>query len=243
MKQNKYDDPVFFEKYGKMERSQKGLDGAGEWKTLEKMLPDFVGKRVLDLGCGYGWHCRYALEHGAAQVVGVDISQRMLEAAQSKSDGRITYRCLPMEDIAFPGNAFDVVISSLALHYVPSFEAIAGKVYALLSPGGDFVFSVEHPIFTAQGGQEFIRDSEGKPLHFPVDRYFMQGQRDTSFLGEKVIKYHRTLEAYAGGLISCGFAITGLAEPMPPEHLLDTVPGMRDELRRPMMLILSAQKR
>lgn len=242
MKQNKYDDPVFFEKYGKMERSQKGLSGAGEWKTLEKMLPDFAGRRVLDLGCGYGWHCRYALEHGALRVTGVDISQRMLDMAKSKSDGRIEYLRLPMEDIAFPDNAFDVVISSLALHYVPSFEAIAGKVHALLSPGGDFVFSVEHPIFTAQGSQEFIRDAAGNALYFPVDRYFAQGQRDTRFLGEPVVKYHRTLEAYAGGLINCGFAITGLAEPAPPEHLQNAFPGMREELRRPMMLILSARK-
>ena len=51
-----------------MDRSKKGLDGAGEWKTLENMLPDFQGKKVLDLGCGYGWHCEYAADHGAAEV-------------------------------------------------------------------------------------------------------------------------------------------------------------------------------
>jgi len=54
MKLNKYDDIVLFEKYSKMERSTKGLSGAGEWKTLQKLLPDFKDKRVLDLGCGFG---------------------------------------------------------------------------------------------------------------------------------------------------------------------------------------------
>lgn len=58
MKQNKYDDIVFFEKYSKMDRSTKGLAGAGEWKTLQKLLPDFKDKCVLDLGCGFGWHCQ-----------------------------------------------------------------------------------------------------------------------------------------------------------------------------------------
>ena len=77
MKENKYDDPLFFEKYRQMERSQKGLDGAGEWNTLKKMLPDFEGKTVLDLGCGYGWHCEYAAQHGAVKVIGVDISEKM----------------------------------------------------------------------------------------------------------------------------------------------------------------------
>jgi hypothetical protein len=50
MKQNKYNDPVFFDKYSKMRRSILGLSGAGEWKTLEKMLPEFSNKRVLDMG-------------------------------------------------------------------------------------------------------------------------------------------------------------------------------------------------
>ena len=46
MKENKYDDPLFFEKYSQMDRSKKGLDGAGEWKTLENMLPDFQGNPI-----------------------------------------------------------------------------------------------------------------------------------------------------------------------------------------------------
>ena len=50
MKENKYDDNIFFQKYSQMSRSQKGLAGAGEWETLKKMLPDFKGKRALDLG-------------------------------------------------------------------------------------------------------------------------------------------------------------------------------------------------
>ena len=40
MKENKYDDPVFFEKYSQMERSKKGLEGAGEWYELKKLIPD-----------------------------------------------------------------------------------------------------------------------------------------------------------------------------------------------------------
>lgn len=64
MKENKYDEEIFFEKYSRMDRSRQGLQAAGEWSELQKLLPDFTGKRVLDLGCGYGWHCRYAAEQG-----------------------------------------------------------------------------------------------------------------------------------------------------------------------------------
>ena len=42
-------------------------------------------------------------------------------------------------------------------------------------------------------------------------------------------------------LIDCGFTLRAVAEPMPPEDMLD-LPGMKDEMRRPMMLIVKAQK-
>ena len=47
MKENKYDDNTFFQKYSQMSRSQQGLAGAGEWETLRQLLQDFRDKRVL----------------------------------------------------------------------------------------------------------------------------------------------------------------------------------------------------
>lgn len=64
MKQNIYDDPGFFERYSAMPRSVEGLRQAGEWHELRAMLPPLQGRSLLDLGCGFGWHCRYAAEQG-----------------------------------------------------------------------------------------------------------------------------------------------------------------------------------
>ena len=89
MKENKYDDPRFFEQYSQMTRSRQGLQGAGEWRELQKLLPDFSGKRVLDLGCGYGWHCAYAAQKGAVSVLGVDLSEKMLQTAREKNSGAV----------------------------------------------------------------------------------------------------------------------------------------------------------
>lgn len=83
---------------------------------------------------------------------------------------------------------------------------------------------------------------EGKPAHWPVDHYFQEGVRHARFLGEDVTKYHKTLTTYVNGLIKAGFCITHLVEPQPDESMLDTVPEMRDELRRPMMLLIAARK-
>ena len=243
MSQNKYDDATFFRKYSQMRRSVQGLEGAGEWGTLEKMLPSFGGKRVLDLGCGFGWHCQYAVEHGAASVVGVDISERMLAVAIEKTSKEIEYMHRSIEDVRFARDSFDVVISSLALHYVELFEAVLEHIAAWLVVDGDLVFSVEHPIFTSQGSQDWCYDSKGNIRHFPVDNYFHEGTRETTFLGEGVVKYHRTLTTYLNRLIQSGFEVTGVVEPQPDETMLRIDADMRNELRRPMMLIVSAKKR
>ena len=243
MRENKYDNPVFFAKYAQMDRSHLGLKGAGEWQTLEPMLPDFAGRDVLDLGCGYGWHCAYAAEHGARSVLGLDISRKMLAVAREQHAASvIEYRQAAMEDADFADGSFDVVLSSLAFHYVADFGQLVRKTARWLRPGGDFVFSCEHPVFTAEGSQDWYRDENGNILHFPVDNYYIEGERQAVFLGERVTKYHRTLTSYVGALLSNGFALTGLAEPQPPQEMVDTIPDMADELRRPMMLILAAKK-
>lgn len=242
MKENKYDDQVFFQKYSEMTRSRQGLAGAGEWPELQKLLPDFQGLSVLDVGCGYGWHCKYAAEHGAAYVLGTDISRKMLKtAAAQNSGGNIEYRLSAMEDLQFPDASFDVVLSSLAFHYAADFPALVQNIGRWLRPGGKLVFSVEHPVFTAYGSQDWYYDENGNILHFPVDNYYLEGKRDAVFLGERVTKYHRTLTSYLGTLLENGFQLQRVVEPKPPEHMMD-LPGMENELRRPMMLLVSARK-
>lgn len=245
MKENKYDDAAFFDKYSMMPRSKEGLAAAGEWHVLRGMLPAFEGKRVLDLGCGFGWHCRYAVEQGAASVVGIDLSERMLAEARAMTDSpAISYLCMPIEDIDFPAGSFDVAISSLAFHYIESFSGLCAKVNRCLSAEGRFVFSVEHPVFTAQGPQEWHCDAQGNHAHWPVDSYFSEGVRKAGFLGEAVMKYHKTLTTYVNGLLRNGFELLELVEPQPEPGLLEAYPEiMRDELRRPMMLLMSARKR
>lgn len=242
MKENKYDDKTFFDCYSKMSRSVDGLNGAGEWHVLKQMLPNLKDKRVLDLGCGYGWHCQYAIEQGAAHVVGVDLSTKMLEIARNRnSSPLIEYQCMAIEDYDFEVDTFDVVISSLTFHYLETFDTISKNINRCLTKGGTFVFSVEHPIFTAYGTQDWIYDQNGNAKHWPVDNYFTEGKRKANFLGEEVLKYHKTMTTYINSLIKAGFTLTGVVEPQPDETMMN-IPGMQDELRRPMMLIVSAIK-
>ena len=243
MKQNKYDDPAFFTNYSQMARSIGGLDAAGEWPAFRKLLPKLPNKNVLDLGCGFGWHCRYAREQQAQSVVGIDLSEKMIERArESTNDSAIEYRRLAIEDIDFSAGAFDVVLSSLALHYVERFDIVCRKVRHCLKPGGAFVLSVEHPIFTALAAQDWYYGQHGERLHWPVDQYQDEGPRQARFLDHDVVKYHRTLSTYVNTLIDSGFTITKLCEPPPTQEMLDRHPEWQDETRRPMFLLIAAVK-
>lgn len=240
---NKYDDEKFFNEYCKMDRSIRGLQGAGEWETLKKMIPELKDKVVLDLGCGLGWHCKYAVANDAKEVIGLDSSERMLSKAKKINiDDNIKYIKSTIEEMKIANEYFDVVISSLALHYVEDFYKVCEKVYDSLKYNGDFVFSVEHPIFTAYGKQEWYINDLGEKLHWPLDNYFEEDKRISSFLGEDVIKYHKTLTTYINSLLKCGFKIKEVVEPIPSKKMLEEIEGMKDELRRPMMLLISAKK-
>lgn len=242
MKENKYDDKIFYEKYSQMNRSKEGLSGAGEWETLKGMLPDFKGKRMLDLGCGYGWHSIYAMENGASSVVGIDISQNMLKVAKEKTHfSEVEYICGAIEDIDLKEESFDIVLSSLAFHYIKDYKELIEKINKVLKPNGILIFTVEHPVFTAYGTQDWYYDNNKEILHFPVDNYYYEGKRIANFLGEDVVKYHRTITTYLNTLLINNFNINQIIEPQPSEEMLDIL-GMKDEMRRPMMLIISAIK-
>ena len=237
---NEYDNERFFQEYAKMPRSKDGLRAAGEWHQLRPLFPSLQERSLLDLGCGYGWHCTFAAQQGAAKVLGLDLSRRMIEEARKRTtNSRIEYRVCGIEEYEYPDNAWDCVVSNLALHYIENIENVFQKVHGTLKPGGVFLFNIEHPVFTAGVGQDWIYTESGNPQYWPVDDYFIPGERSTHFLGCDVTKQHHTLTQILMGLLKNGFELKAVEEAMPPKEMMD-MPGMKDELRRPMMLLVKA---
>ena len=238
-----YDNERFFEAYAKMPRSRNGLQAAGEWSQLKPLFPPLAGKTVLDLGCGYGWHCRFAASQGASQVLGIDVSFKMIEEAKTRNPHEtITYRICGIEDYEYPEHMWDCVVSNLALHYIANIEHVFQKIHRTLTPGGTLIFNMEHPVFTAGVGQDWIRTETGTPRYWPVDNYFISGERTTHFLGCDVVKQHHTLTQILMGLLHNGFELKAVEEAKPPEEMMHLA-GMKDELRRPMMLLVKAIKK
>jgi len=239
MTQNIYDDPIFFGEYARLDRSLQGLDGAPEWPALRALLPDPRGLRVLDLGCGYGWFCRWASERGAARVLGIDVSARMLQRARRDwpADG-IEYRRADLEDVDLPAASFDLVYSSLAFHYLTRLADLAARIHAALVPGGRLVFSVEHPIATASHNPTWVQ-REPEPI-WPVDHYFDEGTRTTRWLVEGVLKQHRMLGTYFEMLRTAGFTVTHVIEWGPTPEQVAARPEWATERERPQFLLVAA---
>ena len=242
MSQNIYDDPAFFAGYATLDRSVKGLEGAPEWPTLQQMLPPLSGLRVVDLGCGYGWFCRWARDRGAAQVDGLDLSSRMLERAREMTESEgIRYRCEDLQTLTLPADSCELVYSSLALHYLPELDALFARVQRALKPGGSLVFSMEHPIYTCATRQGWLTEDNGERF-WGVNHYQDEGKRVSNWLAEGVIKYHRTLGTTLNALIKAGLTISEVNEWGPTQAQVDAWPALAEEAERPMLVLIAARK-
>ncbi|WP_447873494.1 class I SAM-dependent methyltransferase [Serratia fonticola] len=242
MSQNIYDNQTFFDGYAQLSRSVQGLDGAPEWSTIRSILPDLQGKKVVDLGCGYGWFCRSAREQGAAQVLGMDLSEKMLgKAKEMTKDPAIEYRQQDLEALQLPAASFDLVYSSLTLHYIEDLGKLFATVYQALVNGGEFIFTAEHPIYTAPKHQGWLVDEAGQKS-WPINGYQQEGQRISNWLAEGVIKQHRMLGTYINLLVQQGFTIRYLNEWSPSAQQIADNPALDEEKERPMIFILAVQK-
>jgi SAM-dependent methyltransferase len=152
-----------------------------------------------------------------------------------KTDTReaaIEYRLCAIEDLDFPSGEFDAVMSSLALHYVDVFDVVCRRIAHWLNQGGTFVFSVEHPIFTAIAAPQWCLGPSGEQLYWPVCGYRREVGRRTEWLLGSVIHYHRTIANYVDTRTEAGFSITKLLEPTPSAELLAAGPRSRDGAAR-----------
>jgi SAM-dependent methyltransferase len=242
MTQNIYDDPGFFDGYSRLQRSIDGLDGAAEWPAMRALVPPLAGARVADLGCGFGWFCMWAHAQGARFVLGVDVSEKMLaRAAAKKPSESVRYERQDLETFRLAADAFDLVYSSLAFHYIVDLGGLLASIHRALVPDGWLVFSAEHPIYTAPSRPGWVVDAAGRRT-WPVDGYSLEGPRVTDWLAPGVVKQHRTIGTYVSLLLRAGFTLRHLEEWAPSEAQLAHTPNLAEERERPIFLLVAAQK-
>ncbi|GIK06343.1 hypothetical protein Aspvir_001991 [Aspergillus viridinutans] len=248
-----YDDPAFFAKYSQLPRDAVRLKNALQWPTISRNIGQVTNQTVLDLGCGFGQFCGWASENGAASVHGIDASVKMLEKARELNNAEnITYEHGDLDfSLKHPNstalklreNAYDIVHSRLVFHYLENIAATFAAIYKALKPGGRFVFSVQHPIFTAPQTPNWgVRKDGGTPF-WEVESYGSEGPRMIDFLGHPIRAYHRTTETYISLLLENGFMLVDFKECIyPPGTVPETHPDYGKEGHRPVFLVLAARK-
>jgi SAM-dependent methyltransferase len=234
-----YDDPLFFARYRDLRSDGAGLNEDLEQPALAALLPDVRAARVLDLGCGDGALARRLAEAGAREVVAVDASARML--AEAGPHPLVRYLRADIETLDRPAGSADLVVSSLALHYVRDYAGLIRRIAGWLRPGGRLVFSVEHPVCTAASPMTGWLAVDGAWV-WPVDQYGEETARTQDWLGRTVVKYHRRMATLAGEILAAGLVLTALDEPCPDAAAVARKPALDQHRRRPPVLILAARK-
>lgn len=211
-----YDDGAFFQNYMRLRENKYCANDLVETPVLFEMLPDIQGKRVLDLGCGCGANCFAFRDFGADFVFGIDSSENMLRQARSaQTVSNVEFLLADVEDLQSLGlGEFDVVVSSLMMHYVRDYEKLVSSVASILVPNGVFLFSQEHPVFTASRGcAQWVVDAASVTRGLIVSGYVEPGPRNVEWLGKRFTKYHRDFEGVINPLIRAGFSIQSVREP------------------------------
>jgi SAM-dependent methyltransferase len=235
-----YDDKKVFETYTK-HRLQSNTPN----ETIEQpILWDLIGNprdlAVLDLGCGAAESSKKFKNLGARRYLGIEGSEKMFQLAKENMEtdfSEVQHSWL--ENLDPPHETFDLVISSLVFHYIDNLEVLFNKIHRTLKPGGQLIFSVEHPVLTSCN-----KSLENSPLRqaWIVDNYFERGARNVQWMGDTVIKYHRTIEDFLNILENSKFNLKKLRESDPPRKCFDDEELWQRRRRIPLFLIIKAQR-
>lgn len=186
------------------------------YPTVEALMGNVAGLRVCDVACGQGRVSRHLADRGA-RVVGVDLSEKLLEIARRYEESQprgVEYLHANAHTLDGLADAsFDGAVCHMALMDIPDLAGTLRSIARILRPGGWFVFAILHPCYhTALSGEMETPDGVVRT----IGRYFQEGHwRSESRPGPpgKVGAYHRTLSTYLNTLTDAGFMVERLAEP------------------------------
>src|SRR5688572_3548966 len=107
-------------------------------KLLEN-VGDLQSKKVLLIGCGSGEEVELLRTKGAKDenIIGTDISEKLIGIAKMTYP-KVDFRIMDMESLAFENESFDLVYSSLALHYLEDWTKVLSEVFRVIKKSGQF---------------------------------------------------------------------------------------------------------
>ncbi|MTH53222.1 methyltransferase domain-containing protein [Bacillus mangrovi] len=235
-----YEQKQFIESFLKRRHRNDSPNRTIETPAVLKLIGDPSGIHVLDIGCGDGSLGSFLLAKGCASYLGIEGSEQMAAKAEERLAGTsgMVERVF-MEEYSYPMESFDLVVSQLAIHYCADIDSLFSSIIRTLKPGGRLVFSIQHPLLTSS----YKRAEAGtKRSDWIVDDYFKTGKRVENWMGEQVVKYHRTASDYYEALTKAGFKIERFLEPKPDPSLFENQQEYERRLRIPLFLLFACRK-
>lgn len=244
-KGNFYDHENFYKNYRDLRKEKLNANELIEIPTIKSMLDNIDNKKIIDLGCGNGNMSKYFANNNAESILGVDISNNMLnEAKEINNDEKITYLKLPLEDINSINDRFDLAFSSLAFHYIEDFKKLIKDIHSLLNKDGILLFSQEHPLVTAPILNDIGKyiEKEGK-RYYLISDYNDNSKRNIKWFDDNIIKYHRSFSLIINTLINQGFEILEVREAKVGKDVIKLVNKYKYQNDRPYFLFIKAKKK
>ncbi|WP_407541339.1 class I SAM-dependent methyltransferase [Deinococcus radiomollis] len=202
-------------------------DPGSSWHPLlEKyvaLLKDRLsGACVLDIACGEGHLSRLLSAYGPREIIGIDLSSALIKVASERTpQSQVHFRTDDARVLSsIPDASVDIAVSKLAVMDIPDHQALFSAVYRVLVPNGVFVFSLLHPCFETPFHEpeapQFIVGQQGESTGYAIREYVREGHWNSGGTGVrgKVGAYHRTLSTLINDLLSTGFVLRGLYEPV-----------------------------
>ncbi|WPS85674.1 methyltransferase domain-containing protein (plasmid) [Brevibacillus halotolerans] len=204
-----------------------------ERPTMLEMLGSVQGKKILDVGCGTGWHTKYFIENGA-DVVSIDISPEMVQRAKMRIGDRTDRIQIGNIEETLPfvqEGSIHLVYASLVLHFMKEWHLSLAEIRRVLVPGGELIFSICHPTFTDYSRSENRRYNQVEIVEEIIS-------------GVSTKRYRNTLSTIMNSLAQAGFTLLEMREPEPiPEMLKHTDKWLYEYLiEHPYFLCIKVRK-
>lgn len=180
--------------------------------VMLKRLDEGSYQRALDVGCGEGRFCRMLSARGI-DAVGIDPTKLLIETARRR-DPQGHYQVAEAEKLPLDTDSFDLVVSYLTLIDIRDFRVALREMVRVLKPGGSLLIANLNSFVSARP-HGWVKDEEGRDLHYAVDRYLEEFPEWVDFRGIRIQNWHRPFSAYMKELLGLGLMLTFFDEPAP----------------------------
>ena len=225
-----------------------------EWPCIKELLPDLMGKSVVDLGCGTGIFTFLLETFKPYSIKGIDLSEEMLKIAKDKSKKKqskadfISYDVTNCADVI--EEPVDFIFSSTTSHYIENLKQLFDNVAKSLKTGGECIFSIIHPVYSAnypiEHGDSFPEDDEWTVRYLDKSmRAYIQPwiEYNDDYENHLSRSYHHTFADYINAIVGAEMTIEKICEPMAPEEWKKTQPYRYEGfIETPVYMVIKMKK-